>query len=375
MQSQSVERSGREVNEQEIAEQAGLRMIAWFAKQARPLPWRSTYTPYQVWISEVMLQQTQMERGVAYYRRWMQLFPDIFRLAEASEQEVLKAWEGLGYYSRARNLIRTARLIVERFQGVFPRTAEELKVLPGIGPYTASAIASIAFGQMVACVDANVERVVSRLFDLAWDVKSREGKDRVAKLARALIPQGQARAANQACMELGALICTKNPQCGLCPLTGLCRAQRAGTEQLRPVKAQPKKRQTRRVVAVLLVSQDRLLVQKREKTGLWGGLFVLPFAELAEGADPVRHAEEVISAQLQRRPCFLHWQTQLTHAHTSWQTELHACAFSLRKGSGLPLPVQKTASFSWVRGDELSRLPFPAPHRRLLERYFAENAK
>lgn len=169
-------------------------LLAWFDANARPLPWRRHYTPYEVWISEIMLQQTQMERGVSYFLRWMERFPDLPALAAASEEEVLHAWEGLGYYSRARNLLAAARLVMQEHGGVFPSDPEAIRALPGIGPYTTAAIASIAFNLPVACIDANVERVIARVFDVDSPVKSGPAAARIAELARRILPEGEAAA-------------------------------------------------------------------------------------------------------------------------------------------------------------------------------------
>ena len=191
-------------------------LLDWFARHKRALPWRERYTPYEVWISEVMLQQTQMERGVAYFRRWMERFPDVAALAAAPEEDVLHAWEGLGYYNRARNLHKAARRIMAQGGG-FPDTPEGIRALPGIGPYTAAAIASIAFNIPVACVDANVERVISRLFDVDSPVRQEPAASAIRQWAQRLLPPGKAREHNQAMMELGALICGKKANCPQCP--------------------------------------------------------------------------------------------------------------------------------------------------------------
>lgn len=210
-------------------------LLAWFAAHQRPLPWRINYTPYEVWISEVMLQQTQMERGVSYFTRWMARFPDVAALAAASEEEVLRLWEGLGYYSRARHVLAAARLVMEKHKGVFPSGLEDIRALPGVGPYTAGAIASIAFGEKLPCVDANVERVVARVFDLDGPVKQEPAASAVRAWALRLVPEGKAREHNQAMMELGALVCGKKPRCALCPLAAFCVSLHLGIVDQRPV--------------------------------------------------------------------------------------------------------------------------------------------
>lgn len=212
------------------------RRLSWpgFAANQRPLPWRVNYTPYEVWISEVMLQQTQMERGVSYFKRWMARFPDVASLAAASEEEVLRLWEGLGYYSRARHVLAAARQIMEKHKGIFPSALEEIRALPGVGPYTAGAVASIAFGEKLPCVDANVERVVARLFDLDTPVKQEPAASAVRAWALRLVPEGKAREHNQAIMELGALVCGKKPALRGLPSCRLLRQPASGHRRSTP---------------------------------------------------------------------------------------------------------------------------------------------
>ncbi|MDE5878778.1 MAG: A/G-specific adenine glycosylase, partial [Desulfovibrio sp.] len=211
-------------------------LCAWFAGARRALPWRVNYTPYEVWISEIMLQQTQMERAVGYFRRWMERLPDVAALAAAPEEDVLRLWEGLGYYSRARNLMAAARRIMAEHGGVFPESEAQLLALPGVGPYTAAAVASIAFGARTACVDANVERVLSRLLNIESPVRREPAASLIRQWALRLVPEGRAREHNQALMELGALVCKKAPRCGACPWHDFCRARHLGLACERPVK-------------------------------------------------------------------------------------------------------------------------------------------
>ncbi|MEW6499985.1 MAG: A/G-specific adenine glycosylase, partial [Thermodesulfobacteriota bacterium] len=205
-------------------------LLAWFAAHSRDLPWRRTYDPYHVWISEIMLQQTRMERVIGYFRRWLERFPDLPALAAADEEEVLKCWEGLGYYSRARNLHRAAGLVMRDHGGTIPADHAALLTLPGIGRYTAGAIMSLAFNREYPLVDANVERLFARLYDIDSPVREAVNHRFVWQRALELIPPGRARLFNQALMELGALVCTpKNPACSACPLAGHCKALRGNT--------------------------------------------------------------------------------------------------------------------------------------------------
>jgi A/G-specific adenine glycosylase len=198
------------------------RLLSWYDKNKRSLPWRDHPNPYAVWVSEVMLQQTRVEAVLPYCARWMRLFPDVRTLAAASEQDVLNAWEGLGYYSRARNLHKAAKVIVSQYDAEIPQTVEDLRKLPGIGRYTAGAIASIAFGKDAPALDGNIKRVYARLFDIEIPVDSPAGEKILWDLADENLPKGRAGDYNQALMDLGAIICVpKNPRCLICPLMNL----------------------------------------------------------------------------------------------------------------------------------------------------------
>lgn len=212
----------------------------WFLRARRPLPWREDYEPYHVWISEIMLQQTQMERGVAYYRKWMEKFPDIATLAAASEEAVLRAWEGLGYYSRARAVVRAAAILKERFHCRFPSDPEAIRSLPGVGPYTAAAIASIAFSHDIACVDANVERIVTRLFDIDEPLSGKTARRRVAELAGELLPPGRAQdaqpghdGARSPCLRKGPPV-RRLSRAGILPRRGAGNSPRKAREKSSP---------------------------------------------------------------------------------------------------------------------------------------------
>ncbi|MHB1168572.1 MAG: A/G-specific adenine glycosylase [Longimicrobiales bacterium] len=257
-------------------------LLAWFDRHGRSLPWRATRDPYHVWVSEIMLQQTRVAAAIPYYQRWIDRFPTIDRLADAPVDDVLKAWEGLGYYSRARNLHTAARLVRERHAGEMPKDADGLRTLPGIGDYTAGAIASIVYGHAEPAVDGNVRRVMSRLRD-----RNLEGQELRAATA-ALVPAERPGDFNQALMELGATICTpRSPQCGVCPVSENCAACRNGTQLQRPA---PKKKQNVPVVlvgvAVLRDPKGRILLARRPDTGLLAGMWQLPARAAEEESAP-----------------------------------------------------------------------------------------
>ena len=263
----------------QIIEQALPRIADWYALIRRVLPWREEPTPYRVWISEIMLQQTRIEAVIPYYRRFLAELPDVAALAAVEEDRLLKLWEGLGYYSRARNLKRAAEMVMRDFGGELPHTAAALRTLPGIGDYTAGAIASIACGEPEPAVDGNVLRVLSRLLENGGDVLSPAVKKSVTTLLREHYPRGEAAAlTTEGLMELGETVCIPNgaPKCELCPWQSLCRAHQNGTEENYPVKAPPRPRRIEERSVLLLRWGDRWAIRQREKKGLLAGLWEFP---------------------------------------------------------------------------------------------------
>ena len=263
----------------EIIEQALPRIADWYALSRRVLPWREEPTPYRIWISEIMLQQTRIEAVIPYYHRFLAELPDVAALAAVEEDRLLKLWEGLGYYSRARNLKRAAEIVMRDHGGELPRTAAELRTLPGIGDYTAGAIASIACGEPEPAVDGNVLRVLSRLLENSGDILSPAVKKSVTAQLREHYPSGEdAALTTEGLMELGETICIPNgaPKCELCPWRTLCRAHQNGTEENYPVKAPPKPRRVEERTVLLLRWGDRWAIRQREKKGLLAGLWEFP---------------------------------------------------------------------------------------------------
>ena len=347
------------------------RLLDWFAENGRSLPWRKSYDPYGVWVSEIMLQQTQMDRGVVYYTRWMEQFPTLASLAGASEEAVLRAWEGLGYYSRARNLHRAARQVMAQYAGQIPASPELLQRLPGIGPYTAGAVASIAFNLSVPAVDANVERVFARLFDVALPPKSPVAAGFIHQMATLLLPEGQARECNQAWMELGALVCTKNPRCTLCPLAANCLALRLGITAQRPVVGKRIATSALEMATGILVHRGHIFLQKRLETGVWAGLWEFPGGrlepeELPEEAIVREYAEETGFAILPRD--FL---GTISHAYTRYRITIHCFLCTLQDTpASFPEPALTAASaYAWALPEALEAYALPAAHRKILQQF------
>ena len=249
-----------------------IALLRWFDGHGRDLPWRGSRAPYRIWLSEVILQQTRVAQGIDYWHRFVERFPDVQSLAEASEDEVLKLWQGLGYYSRARNLHAAAKQIVAL--GHFPDNFEEIKRLKGVGDYTAAAIASFAFHQPVAAVDGNAYRVLARVFDIDTPINTSEGKRVFAELAQTLLPEDRPHDFNQAVMDFGATVCTPaSPLCGDCPLAGHCGALRKGRVDRLPVKQRKTKVKERRMVYVYLRCRGMTALRRRGPGDIWQGLY------------------------------------------------------------------------------------------------------
>jgi A/G-specific adenine glycosylase len=266
--------------------QASLRrvLLGWFAREARDLPWRRTSDPYRIWLSEIMLQQTRVEAVIPYYERFLKAFPTVRDLAAAREDAVLKAWEGLGYYSRARNLHKAAKVIVGDHAGQLPETAEQWRQLPGIGPYTAGAIASIASGLAETAVDGNVLRVLSRIFGIGESIDESATKERIGSIAAALLPRKQAGAFNQALMDLGARVCIpRRPRCVACPVSRWCDAYRHGIQDQLPVRTAKKAIPHHEIVVAVVRRNGRYLIGKRPTSGLLGGLWEFPGGKIEPG--------------------------------------------------------------------------------------------
>jgi A/G-specific adenine glycosylase len=258
-------------------------ILAWYDQNKRELPWRQTSEPYKIWLSEIILQQTRVAQGLPYYQRFIAKYPTVDKLAGAAESEVLRLWQGLGYYSRARNLHKCARVVVHDHDGQFPATMAGLKQLPGVGNYTAAAIASLAFNEPVPVVDGNVYRLLARYLGIETDISSSSAFRQFYDLALALIDTSRPGDFNQAMMEFGAIQCTpKNPQCEVCPLQSGCLAYARKAQQMLPVKLKKTKVRQRYFHYFLIRKENKMLLRQRREKDIWQGLFELPLIESAK---------------------------------------------------------------------------------------------
>jgi A/G-specific adenine glycosylase len=272
------------------------KIVEWYLENKRDLPWRHTNDPYKIWLSEIILQQTRVAQGLPYYQSFIHHYPTVRELAKAPEQQVLRHWQGLGYYTRARNLHKCARYLVDNHQGQFPKNFSALKLLPGVGEYTAAAIASFCYQEPVAVVDGNVFRVLSRVFGLDTAINSPAGKKQFNELAGQLIDKTQPHIHNQAIMEFGATLCTpKNPACENCPLNKSCFAKLNGLRDSLPVK-QPKVKSRHRYFYYLVHRRkDKIHMKKRESKDIWTGLYDFPLIERAKPLSEKKIVTEMAS--------------------------------------------------------------------------------
>jgi A/G-specific adenine glycosylase len=340
-------------------------LLAWYDQVRRDLPFRRTRDPYAIWVSEVMLQQTQVSTVLPYYERWMRRFPTVGHLAVAEEADVLHAWQGLGYYSRARSLLRAARVVAERHAGELPRSTELLLDLPGIGPYSAGAIASIAFEQRVPVVDGNVVRVLCRLFELEGDPARAPLKQELWARAAELVPEARPGDFNQALMELGATLCTpQKPRCLACPLQSACKARASGRVELLPqVAARAPVTQLRMAAAVLNRGGRLLVVQVEASAKRWAGMWQFPAVELAAGESEAAGAERAAALAISGRVGPLRPLGVLKHSVTRYRITLSAFGGSPAQSSGQRGPADHT---QWLSLEQLGAVAMPAAHRRVL---------
>lgn len=340
-------------------------LLAWYDQHAAPLPWRANQDAYRVWLSEIMLQQTQVETVIPYFTRFLAAFPTVHALADAPLDQVLKLWEGLGYYSRARNLHQAARKVSQDYDGRFPQTVEGLLMLPGVGRYTAGAIASIAYGKPAPLLDGNVIRVFARVTDLEADVSQPAVKESLWKLAGDWVDDARPGDYNQALMELGRVVCKpRDPLCKACPVSAHCKALANATQNARPVKKRRGATPHYDVAAGMIWNdQGQLLIAQRPLDGLLGGLWEFPGGKQEAGETLPdclqRELREELAIEVEVRELF----TVVQHAFTHFKITLHA--FSCRYVGGEPQAIG-VRDWAWVTPAELSRYSFGKADREVI---------
>ena len=325
-------------------------LIRWFRKNGRDLPWRRTRDPYAILVSEFMLQQTQVATVIPYYSEWLRRFPDLATLARASEEDVLHAWQGLGYYARSRNLHATAKAALDQHGTRLPRAIEQMQQLPGVGKYTAHAIASFAFDQPVPIVEANTARVLARLFNLQTPIDQTTGRAALWNHAASLVPRSSTRGYNSALIDLGAVICLPRPKCAVCPVKKFCRAK---NPEMLPIKKKGSRMERLTENHALIVRSGRILLQKASSR--WHGMWILP--------------------RLQTRPINRPPIYKSIFPFTNHRVALNVYAQRWRKIDPPKdgFAVANKHSQRWIRIDSLDSIPIPSPHRRAM-RYLLNEA-
>lgn len=329
-------------------------LFRWFSAHGRDLPWRATRDPYAIWVSEIMLQQTRVATVITYYQDFLERFPTVTSLAAAPLGEVLKVWEGMGYYARARNLHRAAGIVVEEFDGKLPRTVQELLTLPGVGRYTAAALAAIAFGQDSLALEGNLQRVLTRVFDLHVNPRKPQGAHELLRRSTPILPAGRASEFNQALMDLGALVCTpRSPNCPECPIAVHCLALRRGTQEELPIRVAKAPLPHRRAVAAVLESNGYLLIRRRPEEGLLGGLWGFPGGLVEQGESREKGLSRLVRKQLGLGIRNATRLGKFHHTYSHFRVTLHtyACQVSAQRRA-----LRETGNVRWVNRHELSAL-------------------
>lgn len=368
-------------------------LLDWYEINKRDLPWRRHRDPYYIWVSEIMLQQTRVDTVIPYFHRFIERFPTIQSLADAPEDDVLKCWEGLGYYSRARNLQAAARQVTEQYDGVMPSGKDEVSGLKGIGPYTSGAIRSIAFNIPAAAVDGNVMRVLSRYFLIEEDIMKVKTRTKMEDLVLTLVPDGRASDFTQALMELGALICTpKSPKCLVCPVMEHCSARLEGKEESLPIKTKAKPpRPEYRLTAIVEgtgVHEGKILIRKRPAAGLLAGMWELPHvivpadgssvpAAMSEETAMVRLRDALLEEGVPVQPIGHVMDAEHTFSHIQWNMGVYRCKWQDVPPAALQAAESAAAyetgeeNFRWIHVQDMERYAFPNVFIRILNAYFS----
>lgn len=340
------------------------RLLHWYSLNKRDLPWRATRNAYHIWLSEIILQQTRVAQGLPYYLRFVEQFPDVVSLAKADESSILKLWQGLGYYSRARNLHTAAKEIQTLHKGVFPKDYEKIRALKGIGDYTAAAIASFAFNKSYAVVDGNVYRVLSRVFGIETPIDSTSGKKEFAQLAQELLPLKNVAEYNQAIMEFGAVQCVPaNPDCVSCCLSDICVANKNNSVRQLPVKAKKTKQKHRYFNYLLLEHKHKIILHKRGSGDIWQGLYEFPLIETQKAVSEKQLLQSTNFKQILGQTKFTLTRVSSTTKHILSHQILHTKFYHLVLQNKLHLPSEN--GFMVVKKEDINKHALP----RLIERY------
>ena len=340
------------------------QLIRWYRKDHRVLPWRETNDPYHIWVSEVMLQQTQVNTVLSYYRRFLVRFPDVESLARADLQAVLKAWEGLGYYGRARNLHEAARSIVDDLEGKIPDTLEAFLTLPGVGEYIGAAVQSIAFHRPHAVLDGNVKRLLARLFLIIAPVNRSGSLAAFRGAAADLLDKRNPGTFNQAVMELGALVCKpKNPNCEACPLPSFCQAYQHQQTNDYPKKVKRKPIPEHHVAVGVVLKDNKVLITRRKPEGLLGGLWEFPGGEVKNDETAGQACTREIKEEVALRVGVVSYLTRIKHAYTHFKIVMDVFICSFLSGK---IRLTGPVDYRWITLNEIDHYPFPKANHKFI---------
>jgi len=343
------------------------KLVKWFQANRRSLPWRDTDDPYAIWVSEVMLQQTQVNTVLPYYERFLKMFPNIATLAKSNQDHVLKCWEGLGYYARAINFQKASQMVVEQFSGQVPSDPIVFRQLPGVGDYINAAVQSIAFGHKMAVVDGNVRRVLSRLYEMTETVNESKHAKIYAKKAQMLLCNQCPGDYNQAIMELGALICTpRNPQCNSCPLTNDCQAFRHDTVSVFPMRKKSPVTPTEKWVAAVIQRDNKFLLTRRKAGGFLGGLWEFPGGKMNNNETHKNACLRHIQEQLQINIHIKHHVTQIKHTYTHFKQIMDAFLCQYHSGT---IILNGPVDYKWIDWSEINQFALPKSNLKFLKKF------
>ena len=340
-------------------------LVRWFKKNKREMPWRLDKTPYRIWISELMLQQTKVDQVIPFYNKWMNNFPTLSSLSNASQEEILKSWEGLGYYSRARNIYKSSRIIDEKFNGIFPSNPSEIESLPGIGPYTKAAICSIAFNLDYAVLDGNVMRVLSRLYLYEKDISLSSSKKDLQTIADRILPEGNASNFNESIMEFGALICTtKKTDCTKCPIKNNCLAFKENVVSKYPVRTPKKKIPEMIVGAAVIIYKNKILISQRRSGQMLEGLWEFPGGkkEVKESIQQCikREIKEELDIDIRIDKHLI----TINHFYSHFKMKMHTYFAKIHKG--IPKSME-SQNFEWVSLKDIRSRPFSKADLKVID--------
>lgn len=339
------------------------KLLKWYDENARELPWRSDPKPYKVWVSEIMLQQTRVETVLPYFERFLVRFPDIASLASASQEDVLRLWEGLGYYSRARNLHKAAQVVMNELSGQIPSSAEELERLPGIGKYSAAAIASIAYGEAIAAVDGNLKRIYARLLKLQEPLGSSAFEQKVQSYAQEVLPKDRPGDFTQALMDLGSLLCLpKQPQCQACPIQSDCLAYQQNEQNMLPIRIKKAPVPEYTVCAAVIIRDGLVLLRQRKQQGMLGGMWEYPGGKMIScDADLPACLRREMKTKTGMKISVGKETGIFPHTYTHFKINLHAFYAEIQEAESLILPQD----FAWVPLEQLSNYPMGKVARQI----------